>query len=189
MQKRAIVLLSAMVFALVLAPIVDAATVRKMDLAEMCNNADRIFRGRVIDVDLGTVEAGGAQLPTVTYKMEVTDAIQGEFARVKDDKTYAEVTMLRGSKDRQIDGLTRFGKSLELPQLVQGDEYLLVLTPNSSVGLTMTVGVGQGCFAVVQDEKGDLAVNELGNAGLSDTINGPVSYDHLAGEIRALIGQ
>lgn len=188
MQRRAIALLSVAVFALLVAPLADASMVQKMDLAEMCKNADRIFRGRVLSVETGTMEVGGAELPTVTYRMEVTDAIQGEFNR-KGDRAFTEVTMLGHIKDKPNGTIRRFSKLPDLPAMVTGSEYLLVLTPNSSIGLTMTVGIGQGCFAVVQDSKGYSAVNELGNAGLSNTINGPVSYDHLASEIRSLIGQ
>lgn len=188
MQRRAVALLSVAVLALVVAPIADASMVRKMDLAEMCNNADRIFRGRVLGIETGTLETGGTQLPTVTYTMEVSDAIQGEFTQ-KGDKSYAEVTMVGTLKDEQTGDVRRFSKLPALPAMASGQEYLLVLTPDSSIGLTMTVGLGQGCFSVIQDAKGDVAVNELGNAGLSDSINGPVGYDHLASAIRALIGE
>lgn len=188
MQRKAKVFVAMLALVALSLPIAHAATVRRMDLAEMCNRADRIFKGRVVSIDSISIEAGGSELPAVTYLMEVTDPIQGEFEKSK-GTVFTSVTMLRGSKDAQVGDYKRFGKSLELPQLAQGDEYLLVLTPESSIGLTMTVGIGQGCFSVVDNEKGQIAANELGNAGLSATIDEPVGYDHLAGEIRALIGK
>lgn len=191
MQKRAVVLLSALVLALVVAPIVDAAMVRKMDLAEMCQRADRVFRGRVLSVQSGTVTAGGGELPTVTYRLEVGEQFQGEFTQIKGDKTYTEVTMLGTLKNKNAEasGLERFSFMPELPTLKIGEEYVLLTTAPSAVGLSTTVGLGQGCFHISQSGKDEMTVNELGNAALSETINGAVSYDVLAQELRAALSQ
>ena len=68
-----------------------------------------------------------------------------------------------------------------LPQIKVGEAYLFFLTRPGSVGLSTTVGLGQGCFHVVGGEEGT-AVNEFGNAGLFKDMTelateaGPIAY-------------
>jgi hypothetical protein len=71
----------------------------------------------------------------------------------------------------------------ELPELGVGEDYVLFTTKPSAVGLSTTVGLGQGAFKLFVSEDGEeLAANELNNAGL---FNGPVTYTQLASAIRA----
>ena len=57
MQKNRIVLIA---LALVLVGTsLQAAMVQKMDLGEVCARAERIFRGTVVGISQGEVEAGG----------------------------------------------------------------------------------------------------------------------------------
>ena len=49
----------------------------------------------------------------------------------------------------------------------KGSEVVLFLTPPSDVGLSSPVGLGQGRFRIVRDEKGnEYLMNETGNRGL-----------------------
>lgn len=168
--------------------VADATTVKKMDLSEICDSADRIFRGRVLGIEAGTVEAGGAELPTVTYRIEVTEAMRGAFTRTQDGKALVEITTLGVGRTKVLGAVTRFPKLPELPVLTQGREYLLFVTPESPLGLSTTVGLGQGRFGMYAGPDGEMAVNEIGNVDLSPTIDGPVRYKKLTNEIRALIG-
>jgi hypothetical protein len=70
-----------------------------------------------------------------------------------------------------------------------GSDYLLFVTPESSVGLSVTVGPGQGAFSVFSSDKQDFAVNQFDNAGLGLDASGPVEFTELAAKILALLGQ
>lgn len=182
-------LLVVLAVALLAAPLAEAATVLKMDLGELCARSNSIYRGRIVSAEAGTVSVGGTELPTMTYRVDVSDAIVGDELSFiqKGDQRIAEITMLAGGKTSNEGDLARFSKLPEMPNLEIGQEYLLMTTRPSAVGLSTTVGLGQGCFHI--DDKTGMAVNELSNAGLSASINGPVAYSSIADEIRALIGQ
>ena len=62
-------------------------------------------------------------------------------------------------------------------------------TPQSAIGLSTTVGLGQGCFSIFSRNKKLLAVNEFNNLGLGLSSVGPGSYSELADAIRALVGR
>ena len=163
----------------------QAATVLKMDLAELCDHAELIFRGTVVAVEEGTVFVGGADLPTVTYTLIVEDALKGTYTTEKGVQ-HAKITMLGTLKPATASGgnLQRYSFLPKLPNLVVGQDYLLMTSTPSSAGLSATIGLGQGCFHITGDSKGEFAVNELGNAGL---FNGPVSYSTLVAQIQGAI--
>jgi hypothetical protein len=171
--------------AVVGAPSLYASMVRKMDLAGLCQRADKIFRGTVVGVTPGTVSVGGGRLPTVTYRLRVTEAFKGSYL-TKDDASYAEITMIAPVKRAPMGDVRAFSKLPDLPELHDDQEYLLISTVPSAAGLSTTVGVGQGAFKIFVLDKTEMAVNELNNLGLYD---GPVAYSRLAQDIRALVGQ
>ena len=125
----------------------NAATVLKMDLETLCDNADRIFRGTVVSVQEGTVTAGGADLPTVTYTLKVDESFKGTYTTEK-GVNYATVTMLGTLKPASAAGgsVERYSFLPTLPALSQGQDYLLMTSAPSAIGLSTTVGLGQGCF-------------------------------------------
>ncbi len=165
----------------------QATTVLKMDLGELCDHADSIFRGTVVSTHAGTVMAGGIEMPTVTYRLQVREDFKGSFGIVDGNKI-AEVTMLgtTRSKPRQVGGLLLFSALPELPKLNVGQEYLLMTSAPSTLGLSTTIGLGQGCFDIKNHGSQETAVNQIGNAGLFD---GPVNYQDLAAQIRAAVAQ
>lgn len=177
--KRAVGLVLVLVLATAAA---QAAMVTKMDLNTLCGNAESIFRGTVISVTEGTVPAGGVDLPTVTYRMKVDEAFKGDFKTEKGVQ-YAEITMLGTLKPATAPNGSVQNLSFipHIAALTPGEDYVLMTTAPSAIGLSTTVGLGQGCFHIKGGEKGETAVNELGNAGLFD---GPVAYSTLAGQIR-----
>ncbi len=157
------------------------ASLKRFSLPEMVNKSGSIIRGTVMEVKPGTIKAGGSDLPTVTYRMKVDESFKGTFAE-KDGVKYAEITMLGNIKKGGTKGAVRkFSVLPDLPLLQKGGDYLLMLTPKSSIGLSTTVGLGQGCFAIYQDDNGVWARNEFNNSGL---FNGPVKYNELATKIR-----
>jgi hypothetical protein len=159
------------------------AMVTKMGLGDLVGNADKVFRGTVLTKEPGTVQAGGAELATVVYTIKVDDALKGEFGA----KPVVTLTVL-GSLKAEVVGDVQRLSSLDLnPNLDVGSEYVLFTTAPSSVGLSTTVGVGQGLFRIFANADGrDLAANELNNMGLFD---GPVQYSKLAAAVAALVNQ
>ena len=64
---------------------------------------------------------------------------------------------------------------------------LMFTTAQSDYGLSVTVGLAQGCF----DIDGSMALNRAGNIGLfkemsyAGPASGPIAYNELAARIRA----
>jgi len=165
-----------------------ATTVLHMGLSDLAQRADHIFRGTVISVEPGTVHAGGADLPTVTYRLRVDEAFKGDYSATKG---VAEITMVGTLKQPTHDGaIVHFQRLPQLPDLVRGGEYVVFTTPPSSIGLSITVGLGQGAFKIYRSaDRQEMVVNEINNAGLSAVIDGPVAYTTLADAIRQQVGQ
>lgn len=159
----------ALALALVVGAVAQASLVQKMDLGEVCARADKIFRGTVVSATEGTVEAGGGQLPTVTYLIKVEEGFQGEFI-TKGGEQYAEVTMLGNFKTRGI----------ELPELRVGGNYLLMTSRPSAIGLSAPIGLGQGCFTISGKGQDLTATDGFGNS---------IKYSEIAGRIRAALEQ
>lgn len=161
-----------------------ATAVLQMSLDELTSRADRVFRGSVMSVEPGTTEVGGGTLSTVVYEVLVEEQFKGNYPSA-DGKTIVTITMVGSMKrdDTTVNGQRRLSALPELPELNVGEEYVLFTTRPSAVGLSTTVGLGQGAFKIFISEDGEeLAVNELDNAGL---FNGPVTYTQLASAIRA----
>ena len=191
--KRSSYLFAAASF-LVLAAQVNATSMLHMDLADLTTRADKIFRGTVIYVNEGTVEAGGGELPAVTYRLRVEELFKGVATEVKGDKSIVEVRMVGSLVHSKPDGsdVVKLSGFRDVPKLKMGSDYVLFTTAESSIGLSVTVGLGQGAFSVYAvDGARDqfMAVNEFNNAGLGLNGAGPVEYDKLSAQIHALLGQ
>lgn len=175
---------------LILTAQVQATTVLQLDLGELTTRAGNIFRGTVIDVEQGTVQAGGGELPAVTYRFKVEELFKGEASEVKGDQAIIEVRMIGSIKEAAPEGAyVRLNTFRDVPRLKMGSDYLLFTTTESAVGLSVTVGLGQGAFKVFSLDKEDFAVNEFNNMGLGLDASGPVQYSELSAKIRALLGQ
>ncbi len=182
---------TALLFAMALPAVVTATAVRHMNLDALTNNAGAIFRGTVTAVSVGTIEAGGGELPTTTYAFRVDEMFKGEPTTVKDGQAYMTLTILGSPKaDTQTGDIQRLSVLRDIPQMEIGSEYLLFATPESDIGLTVTVGVSQGCFDLV----GGMALNRAQNLGLfegasvSGPARGPIEYRTLADNIRTILG-
>jgi hypothetical protein len=100
----------------------------------------------------------------------------------------------------------------DLPEFRVGQQYLFALTRPSAIGLSTTVGLGQGLFQLRGGEGREEAVNQVNNAGLFDDALaaaapnaraaapagssagagrgvGPMPYADLVNEIRARLGR
>jgi len=175
-----------------LVPLTQAGATMLMhfDLAALTDRADRIFRGTVIDVEQSSIEAGGGELPMVIYRLRVEESLKGDADVVKGDEAYVEIRMVGSIKDEAQQGdLARFDMFRDVPRLKMGSDYLLFTTQPSAIGLSTTVGLGQGAFAVYSQDKQDWAVNQFDNAGLGVGGEGAVPYSGLVAEIKARMGE
>ena len=167
-----------------------ATTMLQMDLAELTERAGRIFRGTVVDVEQGSIQIGGGELPAVTYRFKVDDLFKGEADVVKGDEAMIEIRMVGSIKAAAPAGdYARLNTFRDVPKLTMGSDYLLFMTPQSEVGLSVSVGLGQGAFNIFPVDKQDFAVNGFNNGGLGLDASGPVAYNDLSAKIRALLGQ
>ncbi len=182
------------------APTIHATTLAQMNLTDLSSRAGRIFRGTVGAVDHGTVKAGGGELPTVTYRLNVTDTFKGSFV-TRGNTRSVDVRMVGVPQGQRALGTVRPVSVLRaLPSLAVGQEYLLFTTTPSRIGLSTTVGLGQGAFRIHGQGGAETAVNAFGNVGLFSRMTdaatlaaqpaaGSISYSDLAGRIRALVGR
>jgi hypothetical protein len=166
--------LSALVACLVLATAARGGMVEHMELEQLCDNAARIFRGTVVDLDKGTVTAGGGQVPTLVYTIRVAEQFKGDVPTSADGNLFFTFTTV----DLAL---------IEAPRLVVGQDYLLLTTAPSSVGLSSTVGLEQGAFKIYDQGGTEVAVNGLGNVGLAQGLRGAIPYRDLAERVRTLV--
>jgi hypothetical protein len=175
---------------LILTAQVHGTTMLQLDLGELTARADKIFRGTVIDVEQSTVQAGGGELPAVTYRFRVDELFKGEATQVKGEEAMIEIRMVGSIKDAETQGdNVRLNAFRDVPKLTMGGDYLLFSTPESAIGLSVTVGLGQGAFKVFSQNKEDFAVNEFDNMGLGLDSSGAVKYTDLAAAIQGLLTQ
>lgn len=185
----------------------QASTVMQLNLGEMVQRADRIYRGTVLSVRAGTVAAGGGHLPVTIYRLRVDEDFRGDFPEVKGVRL-AEIRTL-GKLSPVESGNLRSAVILpRMPELAVGRTYLVLTTRPSAVGLSTTVGLGQGCFRISGVGKEEQAVNEANNSGLfrdmpasaaraaasvsapvSALASGPLVYTDLADRIRGLVAR
>lgn len=183
--------IAALLSTLLIGPaMVSATSVRHMNLDALTDSAAHIFRGTVTGVKVGTVTRGNSELPTTTYAFRVSESFKGEVDVEKGGERFITVTMVGSLKDtQQTSGIVRFDRFRDVPRLEKGGEYLLFTTAKSQLGLSVTVGLAQGCF----DIQGDMALNRAGNLGLfygtayAGPAQGAIAYDELADRIRATL--
>jgi len=181
---------SAFVAVLVAGTQTFATMVQQMNLGEMTVNAENIIHGKITGIETGTVAAGGSDLPTITYVLRVAEVLKGSAAT--DDDNQIRVTMFGSLKTARGGGEVKHLSSMyKGPNLKSGEEYLLFLTQPSSIGLSTTVGIGQGSFRFLSD---GTVVNEAKNNGLFRDMDrngmpasGPINYGDLADRIQQLV--
>ncbi len=178
--------------ALLTASAAMAASVQQMNLDEMIDRAEYVFRANVLSAEEGSLVLPDGELPQVTYTLEVVDgfknAAAGEVLEINMVGTLGDGTHRSGDT-------VRFSALPEMPNLEVGQEYLLMTTAPSSVGLSSPVGLGQSSFRIVEDAGLELAINTADNVGLFRGMrlqapsSGAVPYDLLATEIRRSLAQ
>ncbi len=99
-----------------------ATTVMQMNLVEMSQRSAQIYRGTVLSATEGTIEAGGGQLPIVTYRLEVEEAFRGDIPVVKGMRI-AQIRMLGKSKAVRRGNLLHVSALPRMPELAIGQTY------------------------------------------------------------------
>jgi hypothetical protein len=169
----------------------EASNVIHMTLRDLVTRGDRIVRGTVLAADERMVSAGGGNIPVVTYRIRVDEALKGSVAA----GDVIEVRLLGSMKQASSGSLRRATLLRDLPRFAVGRDYLLVLTRPSRIGLSTTVGLGQGLFELRGRRGQEQAVNEANNLGLFSGLRtapaspGPVAYESLVEQIRTLVGR
>lgn len=131
-----------------------AMTVLPLDLSAMTGAADRIFVGRVEDVATGRDASG---LPATWTTFAVATTLKGT---VGDHVTVKQLGTSLGA-----DAATVLPHPA-LPRYRVGESVVLFVHPESPLGFTSPVGLGQGCFRVRQDGGAAVVVNDVGNRNL-----------------------
>ena len=174
-------------------------SILQMNLAQLADGADLIVRGTIIDVSEIRVAVGGGEIAALHYKVEVDETFKGMDPSLK-GVPIAEFKVIGTLKKLEAGEPVIPG----WPELRVSEEYLLFIAPAGPTGLTVTVGVGQGCFAISssppsgQEEMAsgqeEMAVNGFDNVGLFDgmaadglPLSGPVAYRDLADRVRSLL--
>ena len=175
----------------------SAATVIQMNLQQMVDRSDKIFRGTVLDAREGKVSVGGGELPVVTYRIRVEESFKGSYNEVK-GMQIAEIKMVGKITPNNASPVRSRSPLADLPRLEVGKDYLLLTTPQSAIGLSTIVGLGQGRFSLHGKPGQEVAVNDAKNYGLFNGMppspttsippEGPVPYQDLAAIIRDLVG-
>jgi hypothetical protein len=200
MRLKALSWMTAAMLAAITVP-AGAGMVLKMNLSQLTDRAEAIFRGQVLSAEPGKISIGGGTLPTITYRLRVDEAFKGEFDAKENAAPEVEITMLGTVKaDVRSGNQTHLSSSLpDVPKLRVGENYVLFTTAAGKSGLRSPVGLGQGSFRIYPGaNKTELAVNELNNLGLFDAgvsarardgAQGPVTYTRLAMAILAELGK
>ena len=200
MRLRTLSWIAAAMLAAVTVP-AGAGMILKMNLSQLTDRADAIFRGHVLSAEPGKISIGGGSLPTVTYRLRVDEAFKGKFDAKENAAPEVEITMLGTHKAAiRNSGPTRLFSSLpEVPKLRVGEDYVLFATAPGKSGLRAPVGLGQGSFRIfLGANKTELAANEINNLGLFDggssvqrsaASQGPVTYTRLAAAVAAELGK
>jgi hypothetical protein len=191
-MNRRILSLCAMTAGITLCALVaaEASNVLHMTLRDLVARGDRIVRGTVVAAEEGTLSAGGGNIPIVTYRIRVNETLKGSVG----SGDVIEVRLLASMKQVTSGKLRRAALLRDLPRFAVGRDYLFVLTRPSQIGLSTTVGLGQGLFELRGRPGQEQAVNEANNLGLLAGVpgaaaSGPVAYASLVKEIRTLVGR
>ncbi|MBT8069061.1 MAG: hypothetical protein HKP21_12380 [Xanthomonadales bacterium] len=191
-MKQSRLLATLLAGALLLAFNAGATTLIEMNLATLTDRSDKIFRGTVMSVTEITVRGGGGDLPAIQYTIRVDESMKGNHVD-RQGQQYAVIRMLGSLKQYHAGKPPIPG----FPLLREGGEYLLMVAPEGPIGLTTTMGLGQGAFNIFSDPntREDMALNGFNNASLFKGMSagmpddGPVSYNSLVGLIKSELGR
>jgi hypothetical protein len=130
------------VTALAFAVPVESRTQSAATIASMTAGAARVFRGRCVGIQAGSVALAGARVPVTTYTFRIGEHLKG--ARTRTVRFRQLGASGGGARD--------LGRLAGLPAYAVGGEYVLFLLPPSRAGLTSPAGAAEGAFVVRGDQ-------------------------------------
>lgn len=155
---RTIPILTAICFLILNFPDAYATKVKSVNLEQMVQEADRIFIGTCVAVEDDT--APGTEIPITTYTFSVSERIKGVMG---DTLTVRQF----GVREPRIQGDQALVQRLPgMPVYRVGQEAVLFLHPDSSLGLTSPVGLFQGAFTIEERDGRKVLQNGNQNWGL-----------------------
>ena len=136
----------------------QATRIQLVNLEQMARKAERIFVGVCSAVEDGTLP--GTDIPVTSYTFSVTEPIKGE---VGDTLTIRQlgVRVPRVQGDKAL-----IFRVPGMPVYREGQEVVLFLISDSSLGLTSPVGLSQGAFTVEERDGRKVLQNGIQNVGL-----------------------
>lgn len=161
---------------------VRATMVLPLDLKAMTEQSEKIFVGRCLGSEASLDEN---HFPSTVVKFQASQGIKG----VSDGE--AVVIKQFGAVKGPLQAPE--GESIVVPMKTMtlanggyrpGQDYLLFLYPESSLGFTSPVGAGQGLFEI---SAAGLAVNPIDNRNLSFVRGGPIRLDSLIRRVRGYL--
>jgi hypothetical protein len=146
-----------------LSPAAEATTMRHHPLGELVQEAQRIFVGVCVAVrDGALVRPNGGSIPYTEYTFVVRDVLKGSLEERVTIRQFG-TRQPRPTADGRHAVVTRVPS---MPEYEPGEEFLLFLVGDSTLGLTSPVGLAQGAFRITDVAGARVAVNGFGNAGL-----------------------
>ena len=121
-----------------------------MNLKEMIRKANRIFAGKCTNVKYIQNDPE-SNLPVYKYTFKIIEEIKG--LRNKKEITFTQWAAITEGSGYEV-----------------GNKYVLLLYPDSELGLTSPIGIGQGKFTVERAgiiRRREVVQNQLSNKGLS----------------------
>lgn len=130
-----------------------------VNLEYMAEHADRIFLGRVVNVE-DQFDSDGRWCQLITF--EILEPYKGELGKT------LTIKQVNPNPIPQSDGSVLTTTSFQgVPQYTVGEEVLVLLSPDSAIGYTTSVGFMQGTFRITTDADGNKQLtNGLQNIGL-----------------------
>ena len=146
----------------------SAGSVKKAHLEEMVDRSGVIIVGTCISAQPSLVHIQGHPIPVTHYRFKITESIKGSAA--------GEYTLIQLGWPGQLQLSEKGAAATRLPPSIDGppeyrpsQEYLLMLTQPSSLGLSSPVGWSQSTFIAERSADGGKTWrNGLGNHGLFD---------------------
>lgn len=135
-----------------------AMTLLPLDLPELTAQAERIFVGRVETVATGRDQTG---LPAVWTTFAVEQPLKGWPGAAPAHLTLKQLGANFGGAGAAV---VPHGA---LPRYREGESVVLFVHPDSTLGFTSPVGLGQGCFRIGEHDGVRTVENDVGNRNLS----------------------
>lgn len=152
--------------ALALAPQAAATKIAPMNLVDLVERSARIFEGRVIAINHGTVKSsdGKYDYPVVRYTFEVLDDLRGAGAK----------TVILSQMGFFQDGRrTRFNPDqIGIPKYELGKQYVLFMGREGSTGLCSPIGFHLGMFDVAEGKAYHRVDNRFVMNGMDKALKG-----------------